>query len=115
MRRLQGEEGGVSVAGGAGGGVGGAMLWRSGVRAPLGARCDGSKRNWPKDAMFQRNGAEAPLGAGQELEHRYVQGASKSEHEKPSGFEGVMRGWCGSEIRGRGCGEATALQPIYKI
>ncbi|WP_243668305.1 hypothetical protein [Methanoculleus chikugoensis] len=62
MRRLQGEEGGLPLAGGAGEGVGGAMFWRGGgVRAPK------------------------------------VRGASKSEHEKPSGFEGcyarLVREW----------------------
>jgi len=27
---------------------------------------------------------------------------AEPEHEKPSGFEGVTRGWCGSGIGGRG-------------
>jgi len=43
VRCLRGEEGGVSVAGGAGGGVWGATVRRTGARAPSGARCNGSQ------------------------------------------------------------------------
>jgi len=38
----------------------------------------------------------------------------RSEHEKPSGFEGVMRGWCGSGMRGRGCGEGLSSGVIFR-
>ena len=41
-----------------------------------GARCDGSQCDWPKGRSVSTEGAR-----------------------------GVMRGWCGSGIRGRGCGE----------